>query len=72
MKVNVMYNNNLIKETTMDHITSIKHSFKAGARWDINGLDLQVVNIEISQPGNYMNLNFENYNKVIDIKSRMS
>ncbi|PIC65325.1 hypothetical protein CSV79_01500 [Sporosarcina sp. P13] len=70
MKVNIKYKDEIIKETTVDQITSQKHSMKKGARWAINGLDLQVINLEINHPANYMDLNFEDYNKVIDIKTR--
>lgn len=72
MKVNMIYKENVIRETTFDVITSQKHSVKKGARWEVNGLNLQVVNMEINQPDNYMNLNFDDYDKVIDIKSRMN
>ncbi|PIC80557.1 hypothetical protein CSV75_01835 [Sporosarcina sp. P18a] len=70
MKVNIIYKDKIIKETTVDHITSEKYSMKKGARWEVNGLDLQVVNMEINHPANYMDLNFEDYDKVIDIKTR--
>lgn len=70
MKVNIKYKDEIIKETTFDHIASQNHSVKKGARWEVNGLDLQVVNIEINHPANYMDLNFEDYDKVIDIKTR--
>ena len=69
MKVNIIYNGDTIKETTIDHITSQKYSMKKGARWEVNGLDLQVINMEINHPANFMNLNVEDYDKVIDIKT---
>lgn len=72
MKVNMIYKENVIRETTVNVLTSQKYSMKKGARWEVNGLDLQVVNMEINQPDNYMNLNFEDYDKVIDIKKRMN
>lgn len=70
MKVNIKYKDEIIKETTVDHITSEKYSMKKGARWEINGLDLQVINFEINHPANFMDINFEEYDKVIEIKTR--
>ena len=70
MKVNIIYKDEIIKGTTVDHITSQEYSMKKGARWEVNSLDLQVINFEINHPANYMDLNFENYDKVIDIRTR--